>query len=225
MHTATDRKWISEAHRADSTTPRAVRRRLRYSRRYNVNAYDRGTVPVFAARRDTPYAVNARWNERTNERVNRQVSAYEVRNDERASNARCALSPLRLRSRDWKWRERAPSDFRGIHRHPYRRGGRCPCLLALSNPRAALPLPRRPHHRAQPCSSAPHLPHSGQEEDATLYAPTWLVCISAFPPLSGRDRANHGCVFPGSEMLTTLLSKYQIPNLRNCGLKLKLRKL
>lgn len=54
------------------------------------------------------------------------------------------LSPLWLRSRNWECGEReAPSDFRGIHHHPYRRGSRMPCLqLACSvSPVALIPPP------------------------------------------------------------------------------------
>lgn len=108
---------------------------------------------------------------------------HTVRNEQivtdvynRAYNARCgtltselwmrvalSLSPLWLRSRDWECGEReAPSDFRGIHCHPYRRGSRMPlpatrvlCFPCRADPTTSIGAARYPRSPRVHLSSYP----------------------------------------------------------------------
>lgn len=78
-------------------------------------------------------------------RVSRGMGDAERRASE--LRVRVALSRLSGSALGTESGEReAPSDFRGIHRHPYRRGGRYPCLPLSTTRVLAFPLPRRPHH-------------------------------------------------------------------------------
>jgi len=84
--------------------------------------------------------------------VSRGIRDTERRRaSERASElrVRAALSRLSGSALGTESGEReAPSDFRGIHCHPYRRGGRYPCSPLSATRVLRFPLPRRPHHRA-----------------------------------------------------------------------------
>lgn len=178
-------KSPERVHRADSTTPR-----------------DAATVSLTRRGRFS----SSRTDKRTRQGTNRStfIIGRTTRDTIRPASSECAsraLSPLRLRSRDWECGEReAPSDFRGIHRYPYRRGGRCPCLQPACSASPAAPIPppvtaplltRAPlvHPSSYPLTPAP----KPVAERRTT--PPWALlrdpCTSYIPPLSNRDRANH----------------------------------